>query len=196
MAVPSTTNGPDAAAEPDPFEFSFRCPFSPPAMCAADDIFLAGKILPFGAPPPPPKRAETSGDLRWKPEPPAAAAQGPDRLRRLWSGGPKTGYRRMRRVSDCDDGKALLEKAPPQVSARQQRPRWYLWVLGSVRLPATMDMSDIKNRQRRKILAAETGNDLNGGGSWKLLRSLSCRGLESATVVTVPPPLNLAAAHV
>ncbi|XP_074572193.1 uncharacterized protein LOC141828631 [Curcuma longa] len=225
MAVHSETNGQDPTAEPDPFEFSSAgLPASPPAMCAADDVFLAGKILPFVASPPkrhqnsagklrshdllevnrprtkcaaddifftgkiipssdsPPERPQISaGELRQQDFPKA------DSLRRFWRGaaGSKAGYRRIRKVSDCDR-RELPELASSRPQQEPQRPRWFLFVLGSMRVPETMHMDDIRNRQRRRSLAAEPVGDM-GRGTLRLLRSLSCRRLESATVVAAPP---------
>ncbi|KAG6473496.1 hypothetical protein ZIOFF_067413 [Zingiber officinale] len=221
MAVHSKTNDPD----PADFEFSSAgFPGSPSAMCAADDVFLSGKILPFGASPPgrhqnsagklrsrdslevnpprttcavddifftgkiipssdsPPQIPQiSSGELRRQDSPNA------DRLRRSWWGaaGSKAGYRRLRKVSDCDE-RELPEPASSRPQHEPQRPRWLLFVLGSVRVPETMRMDDIRNRQRRRSLAAEPGGDM-GRGTLRLLRSLSCRRLESATVVAAPP---------
>lgn len=230
MAVHSETNGPD----PDPFEFSSAGfpAASPPAMCAAADVFLAGKILPFGASPTkrhqnssgklrphdlvefnrprtvcaagdtfftakiipasdsPPRRPQVStGELRSQDFPKG------DSLRRFWCGaaGSKAGYRKLRKVSDCD-GRGLPEPASSRPQQEPQRSRWFLFVLGSVRVPETMYMGDIRNRQRRRSLAAEPGSDM-GRGTLRLLRSLSCRRLESATVVATPtptPPLSFA----
>lgn len=226
MAVHSKINGPDPAVEPDPFEFFsfFDSPDSPPALCAADDIFLAGKILPFGAHPH--KRYQMlEGELRWRDaldvdhpttrctaddsfftgkflpfgDPPPIQphlldhelrAQGlpnADRLRRFWGGAKsKAGYRRLRKLSECD-GKGLEKTTSARPQKEPHRPRWFLFVLGSMRVPETMDMGNIRNRQRRRLSqAAKPGGDV-GRGAWRLLRSLSCRQLESATVVTAPP---------
>lgn len=233
MAVHSKINGPGPAVEPDPFEFFsfFNSPDRPPALRAVDDIFLAGKILPFGAHPP--KRYQIlEGGLRWRDalevdhptarctaddilftgkflpfgDPPtvqphlldrefrAQALPNADRLRCFWGGAnSKAGYRRLRKSSDCD-GKRLVNttSARPQKEPHRPRPRWFLFVLGSMRVPETMDMGNIRNRQRRRrSQAADPGGDL-GRGPWRLLRSLSCRQLESATVVTAPPPLSFA----
>ncbi|KAJ8485656.1 hypothetical protein OPV22_018141 [Ensete ventricosum] len=180
MAVSSKSDSPDSAAEPDADHFEFFSFPSPPDMCAAADVFLGGKILPFGAPPP--KRAENLGDLCWQES--CAASECSRRRRRFWGGRVKAEYRRLRSVSDCHG------MVPPP-AARQQRPRWYLCVLGSVRVPATMDISDIRSRQRRQPAAAEADSRRGPSGdvgraTWKLLRSLSCTGLDSASAVTLP----------
>ncbi|KAJ8486267.1 hypothetical protein OPV22_018752 [Ensete ventricosum] len=185
MAVPSGAGGrSDPAAEPDAFEFfSSRSPGSSPPMCAAADVFLDGKIVPFGAPPP--KQADVpSVVLRWLKS--SAVSEGSGRRSRFWgSAGAKPEYRKLRKASNCD-GNAL-----PQSQAARQRPGWHLCVLGSVRLPAKTDMSDIRSRQRRRSAAAEACARSDGDvvrGAWRLLQSLSCTALESATDVA---PLRL-----
>ncbi|CAL9084677.1 unnamed protein product [Musa textilis] len=189
MAVPSGVGcRSDPAAEPDPFEFfSSRSPGSPPPMCAATDVFLDGKIVPFGAPQP--KRADVpSVVLRWLKS--CAVSEGSDRRSRFWgSGGKKPEYRRLRKASSCD-GNAL-----PQTQVASQRPGWYLCVLGSVWVPAKTDMRDIRSRQRRRSTETEACARSDGDvvrGAWRLLQSLSCTALESATDVA---PLR-SASHV
>ncbi|WOL17372.1 hypothetical protein Cni_G26164 [Canna indica] len=166
MAVPSKADHPDHAAVLDAFGF----PSSSPA------VYPTGKVHPVVSPPPPPppKRVDIPGGPR---------CQGPRegaRRRRFWGDGLKT-YRRLRSAMQSPE-KAI--RAP-----RQQRPRWYLFVLGSVRLPATMDMSEIRNRQQRRETPA-AGPDGNAQrGAWKVLRSLSCTGLDTAAAVTSPSGL-------
>ncbi|KAG6470772.1 hypothetical protein ZIOFF_071852 [Zingiber officinale] len=177
MAVHSKIDDRDHTVERGPFEFCFYSD-SPdsPALCAADEIFLAGKILPFGAPPP--KRYQISeGELRRR-----DLLQVDHRTTRctaddvcFWGGAQsKAGYRRLRKVSDCD-GKELEKATAARTQKEPHRPRWFLFVLGSMRVPETMDMGNIRNRQRRRRSRdSEPGGDV-GRGTWRLLRSLSCR---------------------
>ncbi|ONK70543.1 uncharacterized protein A4U43_C05F34800 [Asparagus officinalis] len=58
-------------------------------------------------------------------------------------------YRKLRRVSDSD----------PKTKSR---PRWYVLVFGSVRVPAAMEMKEIRIRQRRR--ARPAGEEKGGGG--------------------------------
>ncbi|CAL9050764.1 unnamed protein product, partial [Musa banksii] len=186
MAVPSGPGGrSDPAAEPDPFEFFSSCsPGSLPPMCAATDVFLDGKIVPFGAPQP--KRADVPSVVVRSPKS-CAVSDGSDRRSRFWViGGKKPEYRRLRKASNCD-GNAL-----PQTQVARQPPGWYLFVLGSLRVPAKTDMSDIRSRQRRRSAAAGACARSDGDvlrGAWRLLQTLSCTALESATDVV---PLRFA----
>ncbi|WOL05520.1 hypothetical protein Cni_G14249 [Canna indica] len=168
----------EMAVRPNPdalFEFSSLPQHSSPsAMCAADDIFHMGMLLPLSAaaPPPPPKRKATR-------PPPAPRAPSFDQLhRRLRDGGQaKAGeYKRLIRSSSSTEH---VDVVRPRLSCRH-------FVLGAVRLPATMDMREIRSRQRRRGPAAEDG-DANRGSTWRLLlRSLSCKGVESAGGVAAP----------
>ncbi|CAL9152393.1 unnamed protein product [Musa hybrid cultivar] len=180
MVVPS---GPDGRS--DPFEFFSSCsPGSLPPMCAATDVFLDGKIVPFGAPQP--KRADVPSVVVRSPKS-CAVSDGSDLRSRFWViGGKKPEYRRLRKASNCD-GNAL-----PQTQVARQRPGWYLFVLGSVRVPAKTDMSDIRSRQMRRSAAAGACARSEGDvlrGAWRLLQTLSCTALESATDVV---PLRFA----
>ncbi|KAG1326924.1 putative serine/arginine repetitive matrix protein 1-like [Cocos nucifera] len=133
-------------------------------MCAADDVFLQGKLLPFGeAPPRPPKKDDIYNPRslprdQWRPE-------------------TTTEYQRLRKAPESD------VRVPPPPQPPRSRSRWYLFVLGSVRVPATMEMKDIRRRQRRRSPAAipeDSGRwSFERSKSWKLLRSLSCTGMSA-----------------
>ncbi|RWW44195.1 hypothetical protein BHE74_00050075 [Ensete ventricosum] len=157
------------------FEFSFlSCHPSPSAMCAADDVFHRGMILPLGAAP---QRKGTgrSGTRRH----PEDFAEGSPRHQELWGGRSGKGeYHRLRSASGHSDAKARPNP----------RRRCHVCVLGSAIVPPKMDMDDIRIRQRRLAPAGDSGVSGCGvnRGAWKLLRSLSCKGVESAAVATTP----------
>ncbi|XP_008781936.1 uncharacterized protein LOC103701592 [Phoenix dactylifera] len=167
----SPTGRCSAPPRTDLFEFFFHGPRSPVEMCTADDVFLQGKLLPFGAAPPrPPKKDEI-----YKPR---------SLPRDQWQQEAATGYRRLRKAPESD------LRVPPPPQTPRTRSRWYLFVLGSVRVPAAMEIKDIRSRQRRRCPAGvpeDSGRwSRQGSKSWKLLRSLSCNGVESA-VAAAPP---------
>ncbi|XP_010928659.1 uncharacterized protein [Elaeis guineensis] len=185
MKSPHISRARDSPPETDHFKF-FYDPCSPAEMCAADDVFFQGKLLPFGSPPAPaPKKDKIYNprsqprEQRW-PE----TVDGFNRPRGLWGGANTPEYQRLRKAPESD-AKVL----PPR-----SRPRWYLCVIGTVRLPAAMEMRDIRSRQRRRSTpvseAAEHSGrwSFEGSKSWKLLRSLSCKGVESAVAAA---PLRL-----
>ncbi|KAJ6834264.1 uncharacterized protein M6B38_336475 [Iris pallida] len=132
-----------------PFEFPSFAAGEPAAMCAAGDVFSGGKLLPFCGPPPPP--AATAGSL------PSGAGIG-------------AGYRKLRKEPDPSPD-------PLRRRGRRRKNRWYVLAFGAARVPAGMEMKEIRIRQQRMAAAAAEEEEW---GPWKLLRSLSCRGVEVA----------------
>ncbi|KAG1326417.1 serine/arginine repetitive matrix protein 1-like [Cocos nucifera] len=171
----------------DTFEFFSGDLSTAEEMCSADDVFHQGQLLPYKPLPPQPSPAKTSD----APAPQIAPfdhrrSESLDRINRPRGGARLPGkYRRLRRVVSDSDPRTPLPPPTPR-----QRPKWYLVVFGPVRVPAAMEMKDIRNRQRRRRSPslAEGGRLGYEGGSrpWKLLQSLSCKGTESAVVS--PPP--------
>ncbi|XP_008811315.2 formin-like protein 20 [Phoenix dactylifera] len=180
----------------DPFEFFPGDHSAVEEMCSADDVFHQGQLLPYKPPPPQPSPAKTSDATAPKIAPfDHRRSESLNRINRPRGGGAGLAaeYRRLRRAaSDSDSRTPLPPPTQPPARPRSRRPKWYLVVFGSVRVPAAMEMKDIRNRQRRQrsLSLAECGGlGYEGGrGPWKLLQSLSCNGAESAVVST---PLNV-----
>ena len=66
---------------------------------------------------------------------------------------------------------------------------------GSVRVPAAMDMGEIRRRlrarQQQALAAAVAGNEQPSSSSagwapWRLIRSLSCKGVEAVAAAAAP----------
>ncbi|XP_010929247.1 uncharacterized protein [Elaeis guineensis] len=176
----------------DPFEFFSGNHSAAEEMCSAEDVFLKGNLLPYKAPPQlsPTKRSDA-------PAPKNAPfdhrrSESLDGINRPRGGGGRAAeYPSLRRAASETDPRTPqpAPPPPPPPATPRSRPKWYLVVFGSVRVPAAMEMKDIRNRQRqrRTTLLAECGGwrREEGRGPWKLLRSLSCKGVES-TVVASP----------
>ncbi|CAA6671077.1 unnamed protein product [Spirodela intermedia] len=152
-------------------------------MCAAEDIFLCGQLLPYALPSPKAQRGREQ--RRWL----SHHERSPDLLQRAESldgrywkgmGGGSPGYQKLRTAAGTR-----------QISEVSTRPRWYMIAFGSVSLPAEMSLRDMKSRLRRqrrvssgrgaagsagKEGRAGDGGGGGGGGKWKLIRSLSCKG--------------------
>lgn len=153
-------------ADPDAtFEFPSILPlFSPELVSAPAASSSTGlPILPLGtSTPPTPKEI---GRRRHRPPPDTSPAGPVDGN----AGLTKPEYRRLRRASSKrPDAKARPTHLHPPC------------VLGPSRVPATMELSDIRSRQRRP--AGEASSRVG----WMVLRSLSCNGIESAAVATAP----------
>ena len=94
---------------------------------------------------------------------------------------------------------------PPQQRARRGAPastsavavaapasrkvRWHDLAFGSVRVPAAMDMGEIRRRLHARQHGA--GNEPSsaaaaGWAPWRLIRSLSCKGVEAVAAAAAP----------
>ncbi|KAK1316803.1 hypothetical protein QJS10_CPA05g02343 [Acorus calamus] len=145
-------------------------------MCAAEDVFLRGRLLPYRPPQTTeeeqPKPTTHHGKTESFDESNRGSAKG-----RFLKGGSSSSsleYRKLRR--------ARSERPPPPASAA--KPNWYWIVFGSVKLPGEMEMRDIRSRQRRRqpppppplsLEGRKTASGKSGSG-WRLLKSLSCKG--------------------
>jgi hypothetical protein len=70
---------------------------------------------------------------------------------------------------------------------RKLRPRWYQLVFGLVRAPLPeMEVRDIKRRANRKLVNPVSETRKSSAG-WRLIRSLSCRAVESVAVAATVP---------
>ncbi|KAL5231510.1 hypothetical protein ABZP36_030286 [Zizania latifolia] len=76
-----------------------------------------------------------------------------------------------------------------------RRVRWHEMAFGSVHMPAAMDMGEIRRRlqARRRRLAAGEGDEVAAAGwaPWRLIRSLSCKGVEAVAVAAAAAPVRL-----
>ncbi|KAG1364447.1 serine/arginine repetitive matrix protein 1-like [Cocos nucifera] len=183
----------------DPFEFFSGNLSAAEEMCSAEDVFLKGNLLPYKPPLQlsPTKRSDASAPKNAPFD--HRRSESLDGINRPRGDGGLAGeYQRLRRAASETDPRTPQPPPPPPPPPPQppatprSRPKWYLVVFGSVRVPAAMEMKDIRNRQRRRrttTLLAECGGwRCEGGrGPWKLLRSLSCKGVESTVAAS---PLN------
>lgn len=70
---------------------------------------------------------------------------------------------------------------------RKAQPRWYWLVFGLVRAPLPeMKVRDIKRRVKRKLTNPVSETHKSSAG-WRLIRSLSCRAVESVAVAATVP---------
>lgn len=174
-------------------------------MCAADEIFLSGKILPFKSSSVANTRRDEDGNR---------SSFFDMRSGSLDEGrGSRMKYHKLERASSSMEstqkqtqmtnrvrngkGVGIGEMSAGRASCR---PKWYLLMLGSMRgPPVEMEMRDIRNRQRRRnpppgplFQACERREGAVSGGkeaerktAWKLLQALSCKG-HANSVITDP----------
>lgn len=145
--------------------FSFRPPPAAKEIYAADKLFHRGKLLPC------------------KPITPPA----PFEVARRKKASPL----RQRRAESLDSYTRLRTAASPDLTPEAvagKRSKRVPCVLGVARLPAEMEMKDIKTRQRRlgpPPLVAEDGR--RGVPYWGILQSLSCKATKSIAVAPASP---------
>lgn len=80
---------------------------------------------------------------------------------------------------------AVVTPPPPR------KVRWHDMAFGSVRVPAAMDTSEIRRRlnARQALAGAGAGNQPSsaaGWAPWRLIRSLSCKGVEAVAAAAAP----------
>ncbi|KAJ1267904.1 hypothetical protein BS78_07G094700 [Paspalum vaginatum] len=141
--------------------YEHRCPLSQDDDYYEDDSF---EFTPLLSRPRPPRSAHTK-----RPRTAQAAATHPQHARR---GAPSVA--------------AAVTTAP-----QPRKVRWHDMAFGSVRVPAAMDMGEIRRRlnARQALAAAGAGNEPSsavGWAPWRLIRSLSCKGVEAVAAAAAP----------
>lgn len=107
-------------------------------------------------------------------------------------------YNRLRESSNPEvdrNSSARSGTLQEAASKKTTKPRWYSLMFGTMKVPAEMELSDMKNRQVRRnasstmFLAAEKmgGNRSTGKVSWRILKALSCKDHSSVAVTTSFP---------
>nr|CAB3482563.1 unnamed protein product [Digitaria exilis] len=108
------------------------------------------------------------------------------------------------RTTDQVAAATIAQLRPPPQRARRRRGvaavattpasrkvRWHDMAFGSVRVPAAMDMGEIRRRLNSRPQAL-AGNEPSssaaaaGWAPWRLIRSLSCKGVEAVTAAAAP----------
>ncbi|XP_068649166.1 uncharacterized protein [Aristolochia californica] len=160
-------------------------------MCAAEDVFLHGTILPNSY------RAPSKEEKKKKNHAPLGGSFTHQRSYSLDTllfqeprNGPRGGHRKLQRGSSAESPKVRSGKYLRVSSIR--RHKWHLLTFGLIRPPAEMEMEEIRNRQRRLspspwlpsgFPASVAGcRDEVNKNSWRFLRALSCRGHEAIAV--------------
>ncbi|XP_073005250.1 uncharacterized protein [Typha latifolia] len=167
------------------FGFSFSDGLPGTEMCSADEVFLGGKLLPFRPrhqPPSPLKRRETHKAKSHLLD--HQRSESLDEIIRKSARGGLAAWS-LRAASD-----SVSRIVPPPAAEARPRPKWYVVAFGSVRIPAEVELKDIRNRQKRRKPSHGHGARQGVKGPWNLLRSLSCKGVE-CSVAAAPTPLGL-----
>ncbi|KAK8635400.1 hypothetical protein V6N13_004138 [Hibiscus sabdariffa] len=179
----------DPEPEPEPaFEFfPFRSNENGFFMCPADDIISGGKLVPLGE-----KTRRKDHVLRKR-------SESLSELRSSSSTGNGTALLRISRSLDSQKQKERVSptksSGQPDVSPKKavKRPRWYVFMFGSVKFPPEMELQDIKSRQLRRnpsVMFSDDGKKVadnhrsSDKSSWSLLKALSCRGYTSVAVTS------------
>ncbi|KAJ8439577.1 hypothetical protein Cgig2_024164 [Carnegiea gigantea] len=162
------------------FYFEFLVNHDDFVTSPADDVIFGGRLLPF-APPPPRRSLSLSSVCRRS-----------DSLLRTESKPQLTQSAiRPSRSLNCRKSSSKAELLPRNSSnscrgfnsdhyktAAGLKPPWYWLVLGlPARIPAEMELKDIKSRQIRRSIspAGSFSGDRCSSASWRILSVLSCK---------------------
>ncbi|KAG0470713.1 hypothetical protein HPP92_017413 [Vanilla planifolia] len=176
--------GPFESSPPtDPIGFTFPVPPITEENNFADrNVFFRGDFLTWKSSSVPPPPAEAQRANLGKPKIRSFSHRRADSLdwrdHRVRVEAQTIDYHRLRRASS--DAR--------QAPAKGLWQKWPLLVLGSMRLPAEMEMNDIRNRLKHRAPAAE----LTAPGWWKsrwgILRVLSCKAAENTVTTQIGAP--------
>ncbi|KAK8953060.1 hypothetical protein KSP40_PGU009265 [Platanthera guangdongensis] len=156
-------------------DFSFPIPPAAEESYAADKVFRHGRLLPFNVslPTAPENSVETGKLCQTTPLNNLRRSESLDgNTRQNRSDAPSADYERLRRASSD----------PRPMPATGTSSKWPLFLLGSVRFPAEMEMRDIRNRQRRRCQAPAAAPTMS---RWGILRALSCKAAENTAMTPV-----------
>ncbi|XP_022754190.1 uncharacterized protein LOC111302633 [Durio zibethinus] len=197
-----------SSSEPAPEFFEFLTDFSSDT-CPADDIMFSGKLIPLkeqhvSYQTPRDylfedkskthvllKRSESLSELRSNYMHRSDSTKNTTLLRnsRSLDSQKLHRYEMERNPSTRSVGKS---KVSPKKAVK---PRWYVFMFGTVKFPPVMELNDIKSRQFRRSPSVMfptledggkkfTGIRSTGKSSWSLLKVLSCRDHTSVAVTT------------
>ncbi|KAL0903468.1 hypothetical protein M5K25_027852 [Dendrobium thyrsiflorum] len=171
---------PFSPSPPDLIDFSFPILPSSIDTYAADELFYHGRLRPFNTSQLPLAANRLEAEQPTTPHFNHRRAESLDsRTLRTRGESQKSDHQRLRRASSDP-------RSRPATGTWQ---KWPLFVLGSVRFPAEMEMKDIRSRQRRRgPLATSEDSTENGGrkNRWRILRALSCKAAENSAISPVP----------
>ncbi|KAK7347720.1 hypothetical protein VNO80_22259 [Phaseolus coccineus] len=170
-------------------------------MCPADDIIFCGKLLPLknliveeDKSPARRRRSESLSSVTRSNS--VSTCTGSRRL--MMRNSKSLDYNRLRESSGSEVDRNLSGRSgalPEAASKKATKPRWYSLMFGTMKVPAEMGLSDMKNRQVRRnasstmFVSAEKagGNRSPGKVSWRILKALSCKDHSSVAVTTSFP---------
>ncbi|KAK7329792.1 hypothetical protein VNO77_23971 [Canavalia gladiata] len=180
-------------------------------LCPADDIIFCGKLVPF-------KVEQPLKNLIMEENKSSTRRRRSDSLSSVTRSNSVTtctaSRRLMMRNSKSLDYSRLHEPSAPEVDRnyssrsvgtsetavgkKAMKPRWYSLMFGTMKVPAEMELNDMKNRQVRRnpstTMFPATGssgkmavNRNSGKVSWRILKALSCKDHSSVAVTTSFP---------
>ncbi|KAL3746030.1 hypothetical protein ACJRO7_015042 [Eucalyptus globulus] len=176
-------------------------------MRSADDLIVSGKLVTLHDQSPPPlfprgaptcRRCDSLSELER-----SSVSRSSSPKAQLARSSRSLNYRKPRRPSSSLVAREA-ERTTPSSSGRgvarsdslarkPSRPRWRVLPFGALRLPAEMELRDMRSRQLRRnpstlfATPAPAPSPADGGGwkgSWKLIRALSCKDPTSVAVAT------------
>ncbi|XP_028773647.1 uncharacterized protein LOC114730704 [Neltuma alba] len=186
-------------------------------LCPADDIFFRGKLEPFNhrphsdspsvdhrpvresnIPPNPRLRSDSISGVRFHVSRSNSVGTSSNSPRSVMMRNSRSlDCRKLRRSSSSVVFMAPeVERNSSTVKRATSKARWCSVMLGTVKPPTEMELSDMKNRQARRNPSRRMFPAvIEGGGkmaenrssakcSWRILRALTCRDRRSVSVTT------------
>lgn len=171
---------------------------------SADDVIFHGRLLPFT--PPPPRRSLslssiaarlTRSQLTESSSPPAIRPSRSLNYRKLHrkhkqKNEKKKKLRRNSNPSKNNSGYIDNNNNNNSEKIIPAKLPWYLIAFGlPVKIPAEMELKDIRNRQfRRRLFSDDRNNSCSSSASWRLLSVLSCKSHATVDVSNKAPFRN------
>ncbi|XP_030456299.2 uncharacterized protein LOC115677305 [Syzygium oleosum] len=200
--------------------FEFFSDFSSD-MCSADEVIVCGRLAPFSSKQSLTKMTSQGTANGEESELKLAFWRRSESLSKLQSSVARSNSAKLNLTRNCkslDYSKPKPNQSPLVLHSHEatrnslarsvarsdslakrttaSRPRWYVLTFGQVKLPAEMELRDMKSRQFRQSPSAmlfpapgdsgegKTQASTGSGGkvTWKVLRALSCKGHASVAV--------------
>ncbi|KAK3121228.1 hypothetical protein QOZ80_8BG0648890 [Eleusine coracana subsp. coracana] len=105
---------------------------------------------------------------------------------------PPSSFPPVRRAPNVAAAAAARSEQQGPQPLQPRRVRWHHMAFGSVSVPSAMDMGEIRRRLKaRQALAGSANEPLTRWAPWRLIRSLSCKGVEAVAVAAAAAPVRL-----
>ncbi|MFQ6625407.1 hypothetical protein Gotur_005084 [Gossypium turneri] len=181
-----------SSSEYDPEFFEFFSDKNGSHMCPADDLIFGGKLVPLKQQQQQYFPSQTQSHVLLRKRSESLSELRTQNRAVLLRNSRSLDYQKPKlHRSDMAERNSKPEVSSPK---KVVKPRWYVFMFGSVKFPPEMELKDIKSRQFRRnpaIMFPDDGKKMGdnrssdkGSSSWCLLKALSCRDYTSVAVTS------------